>query len=300
MKKKVGKRYLFMILGILMVMFIVTRGFSYARYASNEVFNYYLSSKGFYFESDDLSYDTKKNVDTMWDGEKIYFSVSNGTNDVLASEVDITYEVSCVVDELDTTKKCLLNGTNSSEIKATLSASYGCKNDTDDGIDVGSYDESRCVSAGYVWGAKISSSDLYFEVVDEENEVLNAKVLITVTSTKPYKKELSASYNLIKDNSQIGSLSMKYEEKSLNSRLIVTNSYNEDKCVRVSWNSTDFIFDNNSFDVLGYETDVDGNINDIYFKIGKMDSVSLNYFKKDAAITYNELYFSLVESNVCQ
>ena len=42
---------------------------------------------------DDLTYDNKKNVDTMWDGGKVYFSIFNNANDALASEVDITYKV---------------------------------------------------------------------------------------------------------------------------------------------------------------------------------------------------------------
>ena len=70
MKKKRNRSTAFLILLFLTLGLIITRGFSYARYASNAVFNYYLSSKGFYFESDELSFDTKKNVDTMWEQVK--------------------------------------------------------------------------------------------------------------------------------------------------------------------------------------------------------------------------------------
>ena len=77
MKKKRKIKSGFVVLLVLTLIFVITKGFSYARYASNAVFNYYLSSKGFYFESEDLSFDTKNNVDTMWDGEKVYFTISN-------------------------------------------------------------------------------------------------------------------------------------------------------------------------------------------------------------------------------
>ena len=294
MKKK--KRYssLLIIILVLALTVIITRGFSHARYASNAVFNYYLSSKGFYFESDDLSFDTKSNVDTMWDGEKVYFTLSNSANGALSSETDIVYTVSCIVDEEDTTKQCLLNGTGKSEINATLSASFGCSDST-------YKDEESCIINDKKWIATPATSDVYFEVVDTSGEeVLNANVLVKVTSSKPYKKELSGRYNLIRDNSEIGGLSMKYEEGSIKSNLIITNSYNENKCVAVSWDSLDFIYDINSKDVLGKETDSEGNINCVYFMLDKMDSTVLEFYEKDKAASYNELSFNLVESNMCE
>ena len=196
MKKK-KKNTAFMLLLILMIVLVITRGFSYARYASNAVFNYYLSSKGFYFESKDLTFDTKNNVDTMWDGEKVYFSISNNSNESLAAEVDIKYEVKCEVLEEDTTKKCSLNGTGNDTLEATLSADFTCSDS--------SYKEQElCLSNKKEWISKPVETSLYFEVIDEENEVLNANVKITVTSIKPYKKELSANYSLIRDNSSLG------------------------------------------------------------------------------------------------
>lgn len=294
MKKKKSYSSLLIIILVLTLTVIITRGFSHARYASNAVFNYYLSSKGFYFESDDLSFDTKSNVDTMWDGEKVYFTLSNSANGALSSEIDIVYTVSCIVDEEDTTKQCLLNGTGKSEINATLSASFGCSDST-------YKDEDSCIINDKKWIATPATSDVYFEVVDTSGEeVLNANVLVKVTSSKPYKKELSGRYNLIRDNSEIGGLSMKYEEGNIKSSLIVTNSYNENKCVAVRWSSLDFVYDINSKEVLGKETDSDGNINGVYFMLDKMDSTALEFYEKDKAASYNELSFNLVESNMCE
>lgn len=293
-KKKKSYSVILIVILMLTLTLIITRGFSHARYASNAVFNYYLSSKGFYFESEDLAFDTKNNVDTMWDGEKVYFSLSNSANGALSSETDITYTVSCVVDEEDTTKKCLLNGTDDSEITAALPATFGCSDST-------YKDEATCIVNDKEWVATETTSSLYFEVVDtEDNDVLNANVLITVTSTKPYKKVLSGRYNLIRDNSDIGGLSMEYEEGSIKSNLIVINSYNEDKCVAISWNSQDFIYDVNSKEVLGTEVDSEGNINNVYFMLNKMDSTTLQFYEKDKAASYNELSFNLVESNMCE
>lgn len=279
---------------LLAITLVLTNGFTYAKYASSAVFNYYLSSQGFYFDSEDLTYDTKNNVDTMWDGGKVYFTINNSANDALASETDIVYEVACEMTEENTTKKCLVNGSNSNTYKGTLSASYGCSDDV-------SKDKETCTANKGEWIAQESLATLYFEVIDESgDEVLGANVKLTVTSVKPYKKELSATYNLIRDNSEIGDLSMKYEEGTIKSRLIVTNSYNENKCVAVSWDAKNFVYDLNSFDALGTGHDSDGNINSVYFMLNKLDSTTLEFFEKDSSTDYGELHFNLVESNLCQ
>lgn len=293
-KRRKNNTILITVFLVLVVTLVVTNGFTYARYASNAIFNYYLSSQGFYFDSDDLAYDTKSIVDTMWDGGKVYFTLNNSANESLASETDIVYNVTCSIEEENTTKKCLINGTDSSEYQGTLSALFACT----DGV---SADEITCKSYEKDWVAKGSSSKLYFEVIDEnEEEVLSANVKLVVTAVKPYKKELSAIYNLIRDNSELGDLSMKYEKGLLKSNLIVTNSYNEDKCVALSWASKDFIYDVNSTSVLGTENDNEGNINEVYFLLNKLDSVALGFYEKDSNIAYSELYFDLVESNMCQ
>jgi hypothetical protein len=93
---------------------------------------------------------------------------------------------------------------------------------------------------------------------------------------------------------------MKYEEGTIKSRLIVTNSYNENKCVAVSWDAKNFVYDLNSFDALGTGHDSDGNINSVYFMLNKLDSTTLEFFEKDSSTDYGELHFNLVESNLCQ
>ena len=143
---------------------ILTRGITYAKYVSNSVLNYYLNSKGFYFKSDNLDTEIKNNADTSWDGGKVTFSITNSSNKSLATEYDIKYEITCSVEETDTTKVCYLNGTNSSKVTQTLSADFACK-DTTNNKDVSSLDEVTCTKQGYTWTAIPSTSTNYFEVV---------------------------------------------------------------------------------------------------------------------------------------
>ena len=277
---------------------ILTRGITYAKYVSNSVLNYYLNSKGFYFRSNDLTAETKNNVDTSWDGDKVSFTINNSSNKSLATEYDINYEITCSIEETDTTKVCYLNGTNSSKVTQTLSADFACK-DTTNNKDVSSLDESTCTKQGYTWTAIPSTSTNYFEVVDiNGKDVDTANVIITATSTSPYKKTIKGKYTLNKDKSELGTLSLKYETKTHYENVIVTNSYNEDKCIKLTWNSDNLVIDNsNSMQTI--END-DKYINGVIFKLNKKDSTNFIFYKQDKSKTYSEADFALVESTECQ
>ena len=277
---------------------ILTRGITYAKYVSNSVLNYYLNSKGFYFRSDDLTAETKNNVDTSWDGNKVSFTINNSSNKSLSTEYDIQYEITCAIEETDTTKVCYLNGTNSSKVTQTLSADFACK-DTTNNKDVSSLDESTCTKQGYTWTAIPSTSTNYFEVVDiNGKDVDTANVIITATSTSPYKKTIKGKYTLNKDKSELGTLSLKYETKTHYENVIVTNSYNEDKCIKLTWNSDNLVIDNsNSMQTIENDNKY---INGVIFKLNKKDSTNFIFYKQDKSKTYSEADFALVESTECQ
>ena len=277
---------------------IITRGITYAKYVSNSVLNYYLNSKGFYFKSDNLDTEIKNNADTSWDGDKVTFSITNSSNKSLATEYDIKYEITCSVEETDSTKVCYLNGTNSSKVTQTLSADFTCK-DTTNNKDVSSLDEATCTKQGYTWTAIQTTSTNYFEVVDiNGKDVDTANVIITATSTSPYKKTIKGKYTLNKDKSELGTLSLKYETKTHYENVIVTNSYNEDKCIKLTWNSDDLVIDNSdSYQIL---TNDNNYINGVIFKLNKKDSTNFIFYKQDKSKTYSEADFALVESTECQ
>ncbi|MBR5370556.1 MAG: hypothetical protein IK137_04565 [Bacilli bacterium] len=99
MKKKI----IIIVIIIVVLLLLVTS--TRALYTSNFIQDYYLNSKGFYFETD---YDQKKSVYNFWDGSQIEFTVSNTKKDKY-TEDDISYEVKCIV-PIGVT--CKINGTN--------------------------------------------------------------------------------------------------------------------------------------------------------------------------------------------
>lgn len=297
-KNKTTKHLLYALFGIILLV-VLTRGITYAKYVSDAAFNYYLGSKGFYFESDDLELTQSKITDTSWDGEKVTFNIKNSSNKYIASESDISYEITCSIEEENTTKECFLNGTEKSKITAKLSASLGCLNETDDEVDTSSYTEDKC--SKYTWTYLPTSSEHYFEVVDKEgNEINNATVVITAKSTSPYEKTISAKYILTKDSSDIGSLSLKYETKTNYENVIITNSYNEDKCLKLTWNPDNLIIDEDSNDYISYKTNDNSYINEIIFKVSKKNSINYSFYKTDTTKTYSETDFTLVETTECE
>ena len=296
--EKVTKHLLMALVGVFLLV-LLTRGITYAKYVSDAAFNYYLSSKGFYFESDTLESTEAKIIDTSWDGEKVTFNVKNSSNKLIASETDIKYEITCTVAEEETTKKCLLNGTDKNTTTGTLSASLGCLNETDDNVDTTSFTESQC--SLYTWTHLPTKKDHYFEVVDEEGKPVDtATVIITAKSKEPYEKTISAKYILTKDSKSLGTLDITYESKSNYENVIITNSYNEDKCLKLSWNPEDLIIDEDSNDIISSKTSSSNYINEIIFQVSKKNSINYTFYKKDTSKTYTKEAFTLVETTECQ
>ena len=300
MKNKKITKYLVISVVGLVGLLIITRGITFAKYASNSVLNYYLNSKGFYFDSDDLSSSTKKNTDTSWNGNSVNFTLSNSANETLSTEYDIKYKVTCTLEEENTSKVCYLNGTNSNTVEATLSTTAGCSNYTDDGVDTSAYEETLCKEKNYTWESKPTIANLYFDVVDTKgNDVDTATVLITATSTSPYEKTLSAKYILNKDKNELGTLALTYESKTNYENIIVTNSYNEDKCLKLTWNPENLVIDLDD-ETIKKNKDENNYINEIIFNLEKKNSRNFIYYKTDNTKTYSEEDFTLVETTECE
>ena len=300
MKKIKSTKYLLMVVVTLLGILIVTRGITYAKYVSNAVLNYYLTTKGFYFNSEELDTLEKNNIDTSWDGESVYFSLTNSANNTLATEYDIKYKVTCSIEEEDNkTKECYLNGTEKNTMTATLSTNAGCKNNTKDKVDTSSYNEIKCIEDGYTWESKPSISQVYFDVVDTEgNEVDTATVVITAEAIAPYKKELTGKFILNKDTSEVGSLSVNYESKNYYENVIITNSYNEDKCVKLTWDASNLVIDLK--EEIQANVDQNNYINELIFKLEKKNSRNFTFYKTEQNKKYSELDFVLVESDECE
>ena len=92
---------------ILGVVFIL--GYTKAAYVSNSMWDYYLNSKGFYFESDYLG-DNKINTYNLWNGKAVSFNIKNNNSTNYNTDT-LVYDIECIV---PSGIKCNLSKTSSS------------------------------------------------------------------------------------------------------------------------------------------------------------------------------------------
>lgn len=297
---KKSTKNMILIVGVLGIVLLVTYGFSYSKYVFNTIWNYYLTSKGFYFSSDDLDSSVVKNVDNLWDGGSVYFNIKNSLNELVTSDYDIKYRATCkVTGTASSYSTCHLNGTGTDTYEGTLSTYKACSNYKNDGVDVSSLGKSTCEEQGYEWRNQITDKNLYFDIVKTgTEELINVTVEVTVISTEPYKKQLKGEYILIKNKSEIGELSMDLRNDT-NLQLVIANSYQENKCAKLSWDSNKLKIDIDINEVNSYSTDSNGYINEISFGIDKKSSLNYIFYKTDFSEDIGINAFTLVETNEC-
>ena len=285
---------------ILILVVSAILGFSHltslARYGSNYVWNYYLESHGFYLNSDTLGLD-KKNTDTLWDGSSVHFGVKNYSNNDLITDYDIRYTVTCEVLNNDP-YTCKLNGTENSTLNLTLSSNAHCVNETGDSIDVSEYSKSDCEIGGYSWQTLAVTQDVYFDVVANSGEVNNARVKITVSSTSPYRKTITGTYNLFKNAQSTGEIIKQIYDNELYDELVITNSYDIRKCVLVSFNTSSRTVEKNT-DMINPIADQDGYIESFKILLNGKESKVIKFYNKDFSTNYNVDDFTVVESSGC-
>lgn len=291
---------LLLIVIILGLTSLITSNYSMAKYVSNSFWNYYLSTKGFYFSSDGLDTTKITNINNNWEYDSTYFRIKNSENDFLISDYDIEYTVKCTIQsDASEYSKCTLNGTDSDTFTGVLSSSGVCINEIDE-QDVSAYIKEECELGGYKWQAQEAYKDLYFDIIKTgEQDLTYVSVLIEVTSSVPYVKTLIGEFNLSSIETLENGLGLDYKEFANYSRVIMTNSYDENKCVKLSWNPDNLRIDETSGKITSFKTDTNNNINEILFKIDKKNSVSYLFYKTDMNKKYDFSEFSLVESNEC-
>ena len=293
-------KVLLIIVIILSLASLITYNYSNAKYVSNSFWNYYLSTKGFYFSSDELDTTLVTNVNNNWEYDSTYFKIKNSDNGFLISDYDIEYSVKCTVqNDASEYSKCTLNGTDSDTFMGILSSSGVCINEIDE-KDVSTYIKEECELGGYEWQAQESYKEMYFDVVKTgEYDLTHVSVLIEVTSTAPHTKTLIGEFNLSSIDSLESGLGIDYKEFANYSRVIVTNSYDENKCVKLSWNSDNLRMDETSGKISSFKVDANNNINEIIFNVDKKNSVSYLFYRTDINKNYNYKEFTLIESNEC-
>lgn len=298
MKKKKSIVLLSLIL-VLVGVLVGVYGFTYAKYVSNSVWDYYLKSKGFYFNSDDLNLNTTKNVNNFWTGESIYFNIRNNLNDIVATDYDINYKVTCTItNEEALGAGCYINGTTSNVYEGILSTYQVCIDNENTGVEVSLLNQETCEIGGYKWENQTATQNIYFDIVNL-GDIVDVDVNIQVESTSPYRKVLSGNFLLHKVSNIDEKIDLDYINYSKYDKLVISNSYLKDKCATIIWNSSDLRIDVDRSQLIAYETDLDGYINQIKVKVPSKNTLSYHFYKRDITKSFDATAFSYQEDNEC-
>jgi hypothetical protein len=296
------KRNIYLILFILIGSLICICGFTFAKYVSNSVWDYYLKSKGFYFSSDYLGSSVVKNVNNLWDGGSVHFNLKNNLNDAVITNYDIDYRVTCtVMGDASTYAACRMNGTTQNVQDGVLSSFQACGNYTGDNVDVSALNKTDCELGGYDWEDQVAIKDLYFDVIltDSNYELNDVVVNVTATSMAPYSKTISGDFTLHKSNITGPNVTMEYKNYSNYDKLIISNSYPSTKCVKITWDANKLSINALENAFSSYATDTNGYINEIKFNISGKNSLSYIFYRKNFNTTYNVSEFQLEETSGC-
>lgn len=296
--KKRSKRIIITI--VIILIFMATATLTLGKYIYNNAWNYYLSSKGFYFESDLLDINTKKNSLLKWDGSNINFLVKNSQNNKLISEYDISYKITCeVLGEESDYIKCNLNDTNTSVFSGTLATTSKCVNDIDN-VDVTLFSKAECEVNGYMWNEEVISKSNYFnlELSDPTKSIDEVSVKITAESLTPYHQTLTGIFNINRVDSADLEFTTSYLGYEEYDEISITNTTTSEKCVSIGFDSSKYFIDLNDYQTLEYLVDSNNKINEIKIKLNKESSKSYKFYKADSNKIYSINDF-LVEEKEC-
>lgn len=288
-------KYIIIIVIILAVIFASIYGFTYAKYAANSVWNYYLKSNGFYFSSDLLNENNPNHVNNNWDGSTIVINIKNSNNDALITNYNINYEVECNVVG-DSNKKCVINNTGMSNYAGILNKEKECS--SKDYIT-----EEECKNNGYEMKDKVANQDISIQILNNDGtEVEDQSDIILdieIRSTLPYSKTLKGRFTLHKNINLKDNITSKITDSIDNIIYNISNYTMTNKCLKLNWDSTYLKIDVNLDDVISYKVDSNDYINEIVFKLDSQNDKEYTFYKSDIQKVYDLTDFSLTELN-CQ
>lgn len=264
--KKINIIILLMVLTILL--YIIQTKTSLSKYVYNAVHNYYLQSKGFYFNSDKLSiYNTEFEIENNWSGAETYtitVNLNSKKNDLVFAEADIDYTIQY---------------TTSDNIEGSISKNEGRIIGSQNG---GINEDYFVVTINPATGKSLVSGEV-------------AWIDIVATATKPYTATISGRLII-----QAGAEDITYEIiDSVNKPYIevnITNSLNQQKDVTLQFDPNILLLDMTSRFSMEATNVVTSNIgefqyvNELTSKVNALETTTIKFYKIDPSQNYEYQY----------
>ena len=135
----------------------------------------------------------------------------------------------------------------------------------------------------YKWSEQATTMDYYFEILPVNDKLpTDVKVEIIANTKKPYKTKISKQFSYHLTNVTNDGIDTKFSNDLVFDKLLITNTFNENKCISIEWDNNNYRIKNNnnilkSFEKNGYINKVNININAKNYKI-------LEFQKKNKSI----------------
>lgn len=263
MKRKLNKKKVAFVI-IIIIMLITLPIFG--RYVYNNVREAYLKSRNFSFTSNLLASSEKTYKYANWSGSEPYeldlqlYSYENELSLFNYEGLGLEYKLTCTIDDAT---------------KATVHI--------DDAIDGISEEKDHIPNATNIKDVKI-----YLKPVTTltAGEVITLN--ITAETTKPYKKTLSAQFQIIVSK-QLVSYRIEDEEESIYATLKLINAKNEDNEIKIAFNPETVMIDTTDEAYINKvsETKTDEQyINSVTITLESGQSEDIKFYKKDKSKNY--------------
>lgn len=276
----------FSIFFLAFIAFIPTLG----RYVSNEIRNFYLSSKNFYFNSDKLQPNGIVYQVENWSGVDSYdvtFNMNSYKNNTVFSETDISYNIkytcsSNVTCTITKTEGVITKDKHTDSFTITITP----KSAIEDGekawveVETNSTSPYKKTLKGK-FNVVVGKMGLSYEINDE---VGSTYFEVAVTNTLDYyiAKEAFNNYKVGEKIDMKTYLSFSEEEKNKCASSIVTINFNPNTAL-LDMTSTAYL---NALNVTNQTIDNYTYINGLSFKVDALSSFKVKFYKVDSTKDY--------------
>ena len=263
-KRKKTNRIILLLIVLVVLIFLVPIMTSLSKYIYNAVHDYYLGSKGFYFNSDKLSANHSEfEIANNWSGAETYtitINLNSKKNDLVFAETDIDY---------------VINYTHSDNIECSISKTNGTiKGSASGGIN----EDYFIITINPAGGVGLPNG-------------AQTWVEVEVTSTAPYESTLSGKLYV-----GVGSEDISYEIMDVPGNpyleVNITNSLDTDEDVTLEFNPNIILLDmTSSFrlnatatttqQINGYDY-----INSVTSLVKSLETTTIRFYKVDPSQDY--------------
>lgn len=263
-RRKNNNRIIPILIVLVILAFLVPTMTSFSKYVYNAVHDYYLGTKGFYFNSDKLSSNHSEfEIANNWSGAESYkmtINLNSKKNDLVFAETDIDYNISF---------------THSDNIKCSISKTSGT------------------IGGSASGGINEDFFDVIIEPVDKVGLPNGTQtwVDITVTSTSPYTATLSGKLYV-----GVGAEDITHEiidsPNSPYMEVNITNSLNTGEDVKLTFNPNVVLLDmTSSFRINGTEITTEeintyDYVNTVTSYVGSLETTTVKFYKVDPTQDY--------------